>query len=204
MKTLSRISLIIFLTAVVYSVSGQDAKSSLDRLYSKYSDIPNYSVSVNYVAENEAMGFRNEQSGGLAVVGEKYKLTYGPNETWMSDGKAEYLGTKEEDHSELLIFCPGENFESPINHGKLFVFYGSGVDASMEGDMIKVVPKDGSYKYAKIDASGNTIRKIVVLDEFNMSHIYTFSGFSTNTDDVEFTIDASDYADTIDERQGCK
>ena len=204
MKIYSKLFSSIVFIALAYGANGQDAKASLKTLYSKYSSIPNYMVSVNYVAESEMMGFKNEQAGQLTVVGEKYILSFGPNETWLNDGKAEYIGTKEEDHSELIIFCPGENFEVPVNYGKLFTFYGGGLDASTEGGMIKVVPKDGSYKYALLTTSGGSLMKVTIVDEMDMSHTYTFSNFSTSTSGVQFTINPKEYAATIDERQGCK
>ena len=65
----------------------QDAASKIKELYDKYSAIPNYKVNVQYVAVNENMGFENTQNGVLVVEGNKYILKYGPNETWVSDGK---------------------------------------------------------------------------------------------------------------------
>ena len=153
MKTSKHIILSLSFLVLTFSVSAQNANASLKALYEKYGSIPNYKVSLSYVAESEAMGFKNEQEGQLTIAGNKYLLTYGPNETWLGDGKAEYIGTKEEDHSEIIIFCPGENFESPLYYGTLLIFYGSGVNASMQGDLIKVVPNDGSYEYALIKST---------------------------------------------------
>ncbi len=203
MTRIKQLPLLIVLLLSATFAKAQDAKSSLKKLYDKYSDVASYSVSITYVAESEAMGFRNEQQGELTVVGNKYILKFGPNETWLNDGKAEYIGTKEEDHSELIIFCPGENFEVPVNYGSLFSFYGSGVDSSMDGDMIKVVPKDGTYKHALLKVSGNNLQHISVVDDMDMTHTYTFSGYSTSPPAVQFTINPKEYADTIDERQGC-
>ena len=204
MKTLTRTTLVFLASFYSVAAIAQDANATLRSLYEKYSDIPKYKVNIHYKAESEELGFKNEQDGVLTISGERYILKYGPNETWLGDGKAEYIGTKEEDHSELIIFCPGENFEAPVNYGSLLTFYGSGIKASMEGDLIKVVPNDGAYQHALIKASGNTIQEIEVIDETGMSHQYTISGFSTNVAGTQFTINPREYADTIDERQGCK
>ena len=198
-------TLLMLLTLCSVQLWAQDPQTVLKSLYEKYSKIPNYRVSVTYTAESEMLGFENVQEGELVVEGNKYILKFGPNETWLNDGKAEYIGTKEEDHSEFIIFCPGQNFEVPINFGRLFTFYHSGVDVSMEGERIKVVPKDGLYKEAFITVSGNSITQITAIDELDMSHTYVFSNFGTNITGVQFTINPKEYAATIDERKGgCK
>jgi len=197
------IAFILIFSFSVVSLSAQDAKKTLNDLHKKYSSIAKYSVQVTYTAESEELGFRNVQKGLLTVDGKKSILTFGPTETWLNDGKAEYIGTKEEDHSELLIYCIGENFEIPVTYGNIFTFYKNGTEISSEGKMIKVVPKDNSYKYAMIKASGNTITELTVVDDMGMSHTYVFTKFTTNPVNVSFTINPRDYAATIDDRKGC-
>ena len=204
MKTIRPIALLVLLSLFTVSLSAQNAKNSLNKLYDKYNAISKFSVEISYTAESEMIGFKNVQEGRLTVEGEKYILKFGATETWLGDGKAEYIGTKEEDHSELIIFCPGENFEVPVNYRNLFTFYKSGTDITSEGDLIKVVPKDGTYKYALLKISGNTLDQLTVVDEMDMSHIYTFSKFNTNPDLVVYSINPRSYVTTIDERQGCK
>lgn len=183
----------------------QDAEALSKQLYAKYSEIPNYKLNVTYEANNERMGFKNVQEGVLVVMGDRYILKYGPNETWLNDGKTEYVGTKEEDHSQLLMFCPGENEEAIINYGKLLSFYGSGFSASMSGGMLKLVPaSEVAYTEVHIKTSGNTIEVIKAIDDFGTAHIFTISGFTTSTSGTRFTINPAEYAEKIDERRGCK
>ena len=91
MKTLLKTLLLAVL--MVGSVQAQDASSKINELYNKYGNIPNYKVNVVYEAINDNMGFKNVQEGVLVVEGAKYILKYGPNETWLNDGKTEYVGT---------------------------------------------------------------------------------------------------------------
>ena len=180
------------------------AQEVLSTLTAKYKAIDSYQVNVNYVAESDALGYRDEQNGVLKVVGDKYLMKFGENETWLSDGKAEYIGSKEEDHSELIIFCYGENFEIPVGYGSLFNFYMSGVKVKEEGDNLQVESNDGAFKSALITIKNGTINSVSIIDEVGMSHTYTFSNFSNAVGQVNFSINPKDYADTIDERSGCK
>ena len=205
MRNINRIISCLVLLATVQLAVAQDAEALRKSLYAKYSEVPNYKVNVTYEANNERMGFKNVQEGVLVVSGEKYIMTYGSNETWLNDGKIEYVGTKEEDHSQILMFCPGDNPEATINYGELLTFYGSGYTASMAGDMLKLVPTgSANFKEVHIKASGNDIQVIKAIDDFGTAHIYTISGFSTNTSGTQFTINPANYAEKVDERDGCK
>lgn len=203
-KTLNFFICTLFLV-VAHTSMAQDAEGLRKQLYDKYSEIPNYKVNVTYEANNDKMGFNNVQKGSLTVVGERYILNYGPGERWLNDGTTEYVGTRETDHSQILMFCPGHNSEAIIDYGSLLSFYGSGYTASMQGDVLKLVPsKKMPFTEVHIRTSGNDIKSITALDDFGTSHVYTVSGFSTNTSGTEFTINQSWYAEKIDERSGCK
>lgn len=205
MRNINRVFVCTFLLVAVNSAMAQDAETLKSQLYSKYSQVPNYKVNVTYEANNERMGFNNVQNGSLVVEGNKYILKYGPNETWLNDGKTEYVGTKEEDHSQILMFCPGDNPEAIINYGQLLTFYGSGYNAYMADGILKLVPtKEAPFKEVHIKASGNNIESITAVDDFGTSHVYKISGFSTNTSGTQFTINPAEYAEKIDERAGCK
>lgn len=199
-----RIALLLILIAFTTTLSAQDAKVTLDNLFDKYKSITRYTVDVKYVASSEKLGFSNEQKGRLTVSEKKYILKFGKTETWLGDGKAEYIGSKEEDHSELIIYCPNENFEVPLNYGRLFTFYKGNVMISSEGNNIKVIPNDDSYKYALLKVANNRLNQLTVVDEMDMSHSYTFSKFIEGSVNVAFAINPKNYAATIDERKGCK
>lgn len=203
-KTLNFFICALFIVAAHSSIA-QDAEGLRKRLYDKYSQIPNYKVNVTYEANNDKMGFNNVQKGSLTVMGEKYILNYGPNERWLNDGTTEYVGTRETDHSQILMFCPGKNSEAIVDYGSLLSFYGSGYSASMQGDVLKLVPSQKMpFTEVHIKTSGNDIKSITALDDFGTSHTYTVSGFSTNTAGTKFTINQGWYAEKIDERSGCK
>ena len=183
----------------------QDAASKIKELYDKYSAIPNYKVNVQYVAVNENMGFENTQDGVLVVEGNKYILKYGPNETWVSDGKIEHVGTKEEDHSQIMSFCDGANTEAIIDFGAIMTFFGQGHSGTISGSMLKLKPNSAkNYKELDIEFSGNEIKSINAIDDFGTSHQYIFSNFSTNTSGTSFTINPAEYAEKINERRGCE
>lgn len=193
------------LLVTVQTSMAQDADGLRKKLYEKYSEIPNYRVSVTYEANNDKMGFNNVQKGTLTVVGEKYLMNYGPGEKWVDDGTTEYVGTRETDHSQILMFCPGENSEAIVAYGSMLTFFGSGYTASMQGDVLKLVPSEKMpFAEVHIKTSGNSITSITALDDFGTQHIYSISGFSTNTAGAEFTINKSWYAEKIDERADCK
>jgi hypothetical protein len=194
-----------FFLVAAHSATAQNAESLRKQLYDKYSAIPNYKVNVTYEANNDNLGFNNVQQGSLTVVGEKYLLNFGPDEKWVSDGKTEYVGTRETDHSQILMFCPGQNTEAIIDYKQLLSFYGSGYAASMEGGMLKLVPSQPTHiKEIHIKASGDSIEMIKAIDELGTEHIFTISGFTTSTAGTKFTINKNAYAEKIDERSGCK
>jgi len=204
MQNLTRVLASMLLLVVANALNAQDAEALRKQLYAKYSQVPNYKVNVTYEANNERMGFKNTQEGVLVVMGDRYIMKYGPNETWLNDGKTEYVGTKEEDHSQILMFCPGDNPEAIINYGKLLTFYGSGFSASMAGDKLKLVPNgEAAFKEVHINASGDNIESITAVDDFGTAHTYTISAFSTNTSGTQFTINPAEYAEKINEKQGC-
>ncbi|GHE75291.1 MULTISPECIES: LolA family protein [Roseivirga] len=203
MKTLLKTLLLAVL--MVGSVQAQDASSKINELYNKYGNIPNYKVNVVYEAINDNMGFKNVQEGVLVVEGAKYILKYGPNETWLNDGKTEYVGTKEPDHSQILFFCPGQNTEAIVDFGSMMTFFGSGHSGTMEGSVLKLKPSsEAAYKEVHVAFSGNNITSITAVDDFGTSHKYSFSNFSTNTSGTSFSINPAEYYEKIDERRGCK
>lgn len=197
--------LMVLMLALNLSASAQSASDKIQELYSKYSNIPKYKVNVVYEAANDNMGFKNVQEGVLVVDGEKYILKYGPNETWLDDGKTEYVGTKEEDHSQILYFCSGENTEAIIDFGTIMTFYAQGHSGTVEGSVLKLKPSaEMPYVQLDIEFDGNEIKSINAVDDFGTVHKYTFSGFSTNTAGTSFTINPAEYYEKIDERSGCQ
>lgn len=205
MKTLTKFSLVAMMFTLCSAAFAQDAASKIKELYDKYSAIPNYKVNVRYEAVNENMGFENTQNGVLVVEGNKYILKYGPNETWMSDGKVEYVGTKEEDHSQIMYFCDGDNSEAIIDFGAIMTFFGQGHAGTISGSSLKLKPQSSmNYKELDIEFSGNEIKSINAIDDFGTAHKYIFSNFSTNTSGTSFTINPAEYAEKINERRGCE
>ena len=204
MKTLMKSVTLTLLLLIGANLMAQDATSKVQELYNKYSNIPKYRVNVVYEAVNDNMGFKNVQEGILAVDGEKYILKYGPNETWLDDGKTEYIGTKEPDHSQIMYFCSGQNTEAIIDFGEAMTFFGSGHSGSVDGSMLKLKPSSSAaYKEIHVEFSGSDIMSITALDDFGTAHKYTFSNFSTNTSGTSFTINPGEYYEKIDERGGC-
>jgi hypothetical protein len=150
------------------------------------------------------MGFTNTQEGTLVVEGDKYMLSFGPNETWLCDGKAEIVGTKEEDHSQIMYFCPGKNSEAIVEFGSLLSFYGTGHTATMEDGMLKLTPYGNKpYTALYLDVEGDNIKMIKAVDELGTSHMYMISGFTTSIPKTAYVINRNEYAEKIDERKGC-
>ena len=209
MKTLKKLTLtLLFLTIAMGSSMAQNAAGKVQALFSKYSDIPNYKLDIVYESVNNRMGFSNTQKGVLYVQGDRYVLNYGENatETWMSDGKVEHIGTIEEDHSQYMRFCDGENSEAIVDYGSILTFYGSGHAGTVDGDRISLKPTgEAPYVSLIIETSGNDIKSITAVDDFGTSHKYILSGFSTSTSAAKFTINPARYEEKIDERSsGCK
>lgn len=205
MKSLSRIFLMSFLCAITYTAFGQNAEALLTKLANKYGAVPNYKVNVVYETVNDDMGFSNTQEGTLVVKGDMYILKYGPNETWLNDGKVEYVGTKEEDHSQIMYFCPGNNLEAIVDYGHLLTFFSSGHTASLADNELKLVPdSEKPYKELYVTTDGDNIASIKAIDEMGTAHIFNISNFSTSVAGTQFTINKAEYAETIDERKGCK
>ena len=205
MKNSGRIFLMATLLMFCASAFAQNADAVVKQLVNKYGSIPNYKLNVTYVADNSDMGFTNTQEGVLVVEGKRYKLSFGPNETWLSDGTAEIVGTKEEDHSQIMYFCPGKNSEEIVPFGNLLSFFGTGHTAAMEDGMIKLTPYGNKpYTALFIEMDGEAIKMIKAIDELGTAHMYSISGFSTSIPSTQYTINRNEYAEKIDERNGCK
>lgn len=205
MKTLLKFSLVSLMLVLCSVAFAQDAASKIQELYSKYGNIPSYKVNVVYEAVNDNMGFKNVQEGVLVVDGDKYILKYGPNETWLDDGKTEYVGTKEPDHSQIMYFCSGENTEAIVDFGAVMTFFGKGHSGSVQGSVLKLKPSaEMPYVALEVEFSGSDIKSISAIDDFGTAHKYSFSNFSTNTSGTSFTINPAEYYEKIDERGGCK
>lgn len=205
MKNVFRNSLFIIAQLVlICSVQAQDASSMLQQLFNKYGSVPNYKVDVLYETVNQNMGFEHTQEGTLVVEGDKYILKFGPNETWLSDGKTEYIGTKETDHSQIMYFCPGENSEAIVEFGSLLTFYATGHTGKIQGNLIQLIPDSPKpYNELQIELDGGEIKAIKAFDDFGTVHKYTISNFSTNTSGTRYVINPREYAEKIDERKGC-
>lgn len=207
MKRSVSIFLMLFLCllSMNYRLSAQSADALVSKLANKYGSIPNYKLNIVYEASNEDMGFKNVQEGTLVVKGEQYILKYGPNETWLNDGKVEYVGTKEEDHSQILYFCPGQNSEAIVDYGNILTFYTSGHTASLDGNIIKLVPNsEKPYAELYLTVDGDNLTKISAVDQMGTVYTYSLSNFNTNVEGTQFVINKREYAETIDERKGCK
>lgn len=196
---------LLCITTLNHCLSAQDADALISKLANKYGSVPNYKLNIVYEANNEDMGFKNVQEGNLVVKGDQYILKYGPNETWLNDGKVEYVGTKEEDHSQILYFCPGQNAEAIVDYGSILTFYTSGHTASMDGGIVKLVPNsEKPYTELHLTVDGDNLTEISAVDQMGTVYTYTLSGFSTSVGDPQFVINKREYAETIDERKGCK
>ena len=185
----------------------QNATGKVQALYNKYGDIPNYKLDIKYEAVNERMGFANTQEGVLVVHGDRYILHYGEDarETWMSDGRVEHIGTIEEDHSQYIRYCDGENTEAIVDYGSILTFYASGHAGTVDGNMITLKPTGYAPYVSLMVEAGEDINSITAVDDSGTFHKYTLSGFSTNTTGTKFTINPGRYYEKIDERSSaCK
>lgn len=197
--------LICTLLIFTLKVAAQTDQEALSTLYESYRSMDKYMVDVVYTFENNAMGFGNSQKGSLAVEGDKYRLVYGETEMWVSDGKTEFIGTKEEDHSQLIYFCVGENEETILNFAHFLTFYGNDH---------KLLSKNGNtfhleslgetiYIEAFVEVEGNRITNIKLIDDMKSTYTFALSNFTTNTRSITFSIDENQYREKIDERRGC-
>lgn len=196
------IMLLLMFSAV--GVVAQTADEKIKSLAEKYKKIDQFSANVSYSTVNERMGFSNTQMGKIAVDGKRYVLTFGTTEKWVSDGKTEYIGTKEDDHSQILYFCPGQNEEAIVNFTALLTFYASNHAAELDGEHIKLKPTgEAAYVAAMLELSGDEIKAVAFEDDFGTVYKYELSDFSTDVSGASFTIDESEYKEKIDERAGC-
>ncbi|MGW8121423.1 hypothetical protein ACV07N_02090 [Roseivirga echinicomitans] len=207
MKRSTKILLMSLLSIVSlgHGLTAQNADALVTKLANKYGSVPNYKLNIVYEVKNEDMGFQNVQEGVLVVKGNQYILKYGPNETWLNDGVVEYVGTKEEDHSQILYFCPGQNTEAIVDYGNLLTFYSYNHTASMSGDLLRLVPNsEKPYTELHITLDGDNVTKISAVDHMGTEYTFTLSGFSTSVTGTQFVINKREYAETIDMRKGCK
>jgi len=206
MKKLLTFVLMIFSLSLT-AQNLDEAQHTLQLLTEKYQGIEKYKVDVAYTFENSAMGFKNSQSGNMTVQGDSYRLDYGDAEVWVSDGRSESIGTKEEDHSQIIMFCAGENEEAVLEYSKFLSFYTEGHKVlSLENNILRLEPMgEALYVEAQIKLKDLGIAQIMLVDDMKSTYTFDISNFTTNTAGTEFTIDASNYAEKIDERgASCK
>ncbi|MFY0593824.1 LolA family protein [Roseivirga sp.] len=196
---------ILAILLITVTAQAQDASARLMSILEKYGQVPAYKLNVTYESVNERMGFSNTQNGVLVVEGDKYIMTFGPNETWLNDGTTEYIGTKEEDHSQILYFCAGQNTESIVDFGAITTFFTKDHKGVIEGLNIRLRPNNEMpYVEVFVETKDGNLTAITATDDFGTAHKFILSNFSTNTAGTKFIINPKEYEEKIDERKGCK
>ena len=187
----------------------EKAKTILDKMSEKYSNIPVYKTNFIYRLTNKVEDINEEFSGEIMVKGEKYVLLMSDQEIF-NDGETIWTFLKDANEVNVDYYMPDEGDLSPNN---IYITYKKGYryrwveTKKIGGRTLEVVelqpedPKDPDKIFFRIilniDNSDYTIHSWDMYDRAGNVFSYTISGFNPQfkANDDFFTFNESKYPD---------
>tara|TARA_B100000767_G_C19754805_1_gene532476 strand:+ start:1700 stop:2344 length:645 start_codon:yes stop_codon:yes gene_type:complete len=170
MKATKKISVFILFFCLTISLQSQNsikAKKLLDDASVQINSYENYEFDFKYILENSKENIRQETSGKIIVMGEKYKLST-TGIIQLFDGDKLYTIIPE--NEEVLITDSSSGDEIITNPGKLIELYKTGYDF---------------YWDISQNVTGNYIQYVKLIPtEENLDVMYILLGINIKTKDV--------------------
>ncbi len=195
----------LFLT--VNAQVDQKAKEILDKMSSKYQNLPSYKTNFVYRLTNEVENVDEQFAGEIMVKGEKYVLLMSDQEIY-NDGETIWTYLKEANEVNIDYYMPDEGDLSPNNiydaykKGYRYRWLETKKVGSRTLDVVELQPEDPKDPdkiffriVLNIDQADYTIHSWDMFDRAGNVFSYTISGFNPQftAEDSFFEFDVSKY-----------
>lgn len=207
---MKKLGFLIGLVGLFFSVNAQvdqKAKDILDKMSSKYQNLPSYKTNFVYRLTNEVENVDEQFAGEIMVKGEKYVLLMSDQEIY-NDGETIWTFLKEANEVNVDYYMPDEGDLSPNNiydaykKGYRYRWLETKKLGSRTLDVIELQPEDPKDPdkiffriVLNIDQADNTIHSWDMYDRAGNVFSYTISGFNPQftAEDSFFVFDESKY-----------
>jgi len=209
MKKFGLLIAVVCLVNLVKAQVDEKAKEILDKMSSKYQNIPAYKTNFIYRLTNKVEDINEEFSGEIMVKGEKYVLLMSDQEIF-NDGETIWTFLKDANEVNVDYYMPDEGDLSPKNiysaykKGYRYRWVENKKIGSRSFDVVELQPenpKDPDKIFHRIllniDQSDNSIHSWEMYDRAGNVFSYTISGFNPNfqAEDSFFVFNESKYPD---------
>jgi len=207
---MKKLGFLIGLVGLFFSVNAQvdqKAKDILDKMSSKYQNLPSYKTNFVYRLTNEVENVDEQFAGEIMVKGEKYVLLMSDQEIY-NDGETIWTFLKEANEVNIDYYMPDEGDLSPNNiydaykKGYRYRWLETKKVGSRTLDVVELQPEDPKDPdkiffriVLNIDQSDYTIHSWDMYDRAGNVFSYTISGFNPQftAEDSFFEFDVSKY-----------
>jgi outer membrane lipoprotein-sorting protein len=207
---MKKLGFLIGLFGLVVSANAQvdqKAKDILDKMSSKYQNLPSYKTNFVYRLTNEVENVDEQFAGEIMVKGEKYVLLMSDQEIY-NDGETIWTFLKEANEVNIDYYMPDEGDLSPNNiydaykKGYRYRWLETKKVGSRTLDVVELQPEDPKDPdkiffriVLNIDQSDYTIHSWDMYDRAGNVFSYTISGFNPQftAEDSFFEFDVSKY-----------
>lgn len=196
--------LVFFTWKATFAQHNADAKSILEKMSIKYSQMSSLRAEITQNMFNESQRLDETVKGYIKVKGNKYVMFF-PGQSVANDGERIYVFVKELNEITIDFFYPEE---SEINPANIFNIYKSGYNYSLLSEeivsgfdcyVIDLIPEDRETQFYRIrqfiDKSDYILRKYILYDRTNtqFSHLLINQRSDINIKDSEFLFDADSH-----------
>lgn len=207
MKKLGFLIGLVGLFLTVNAQVDQKAKEILDKMSSKYQNLPSYKTNFVYRLTNEVENVDEQFAGEIMVKGEKYVLLMSDQEIY-NDGETIWTYLKEANEVNIDYYMPDEGDLSPNNiydaykKGYRYRWLETKKVGSRTLDVVELQPEDPKDPdkiffriVLNIDQADYTIHSWDMFDRAGNVFSYTISGFNPQftAEDSFFEFDVSKY-----------
>ncbi len=189
MKKLILLGLLLFSAGNVFAQTDSEAQSILDRVTDTYNTISSFEASFSLNIQNADAGIDENQSGQIAVEGEKYRIST-TDINRICDGESVWTHFVEEEEVQINEYDPDDSELSPV---RLLNIYKEDFTASLntyeEQDgyryaIIDLKPNDISMPYFKVrlfvNQDNNLLTKAVIFEKNSTRYTYSLTDYKRN------------------------
>jgi outer membrane lipoprotein-sorting protein len=189
MKKTGLLFLSLFITTVLFSQTGEQAKSLLDEVSTKMGSYNNMYIGFSQTLSNEDAGIKEGDEppirGEINLQGEKYSLNYLGNQ-FIYDGKKLYIINHDEKEVSISDSDLGGD-DGFIYPSKLLTFYKEGYTLQM-GKQQNIKGRNIQFVTLNPIDSNSEIVKVELAIDAKTKHIYKLIQTGANASKTTFTI----------------
>jgi outer membrane lipoprotein-sorting protein len=189
MKKTGLLFLSLFITTVLFSQTGEQAKSLLDEVSTKMGSYNNMYIGFSQTLSNEDAGIKEGDEppirGEINLQGEKYSLNYLGNQ-FIYDGKKLHIINHDEKEVSISDSDLGGD-DGFIYPSKLLTFYKEGYTLQM-GKQQNIKGRNIQFVTLNPIDSNSEIVKVELAIDAKTKHIYKLIQTGANASKTTFTI----------------